>query len=69
MITPESNQQTQHLTFHLAGEEYAVGILKVKEIIEYGTLTRVPACGTNSSPASIRLQSFLDAVTPASRSS
>jgi len=37
-----TNEQTQHLTFHLAGEEYAIGILKVKEIIEYGTLTVVP---------------------------
>ena len=49
MINTESNQQTQHLTFHLAGEEYAVGILKVKEIIEYGTLTVVP-----QTPPSVR---------------
>lgn len=42
-------EQTQYLTFHLAGEEYAVGILQVKEIIEYGTLTKVP-----QTPASIR---------------
>ncbi|MBM4298080.1 MAG: chemotaxis protein CheW [Deltaproteobacteria bacterium] len=41
--------QTQYLTFHLAGEEYAVGILKVKEIIEYGTLTVVP-----QTPPSVR---------------
>ncbi len=41
--------QTQYLTFHLAGEEYAVGILQVKEIITYGTLTKVP-----HTPASIR---------------
>jgi len=31
--------QTQYLTFHIAGEEYAVGILRVKEIITYGTIT------------------------------
>ena len=49
MINTESNEQTQHLTFHLAGEEYAVGILKVKEIIEYGTLTVVP-----QTPPSVR---------------
>ena len=49
MINPESNEPTQHLTFHLAGEEYAVGILKVKEIIEYGTLTVVP-----QTPPSVR---------------
>jgi purine-binding chemotaxis protein CheW len=32
----------QYLTFFVAGEEYAVNILKVKEIIEYDTLTSVP---------------------------
>jgi len=41
--------QTQYLTFHLAGEEYAVGILQVKEIIAYGILTTVP-----QTPPSIR---------------
>ena len=35
-------EQTQYLTFQLAGEEYAVGILQVKEIIAYGVLTKVP---------------------------
>jgi purine-binding chemotaxis protein CheW len=35
--------QSQFLTFHLAGEEYGVGILKVKEILEYDTVTKVPA--------------------------
>jgi purine-binding chemotaxis protein CheW len=38
----ESIDQTQYLAFHLAGEEYAIGILRVKEIIEYDTLTKVP---------------------------
>src|SRR5687767_4864753 len=32
----------QYLTFYLAGEEYAVTILKVTEIIECATLTKVP---------------------------
>ena len=32
----------QYLTFLLAGEMYAVGILNVKEIIEYGQLTEIP---------------------------
>jgi purine-binding chemotaxis protein CheW len=41
--------QTQYLTFQLAGEEYAVNILQVKEIIAYGTLTTVP-----QTPPSIR---------------
>ena len=35
-------EQTQFLTFLLADEVYAVSILRVKEIIEYGTVTRVP---------------------------
>jgi purine-binding chemotaxis protein CheW len=33
----------QYLTFLLAGDEYAVSILKVKEIIEYQAPTRVPS--------------------------
>jgi|WetSurMetagenome_2_1015567.scaffolds.fasta_scaffold31539_2 purine-binding chemotaxis protein CheW len=32
----------QYLTFLLGGEMYAVGILNVKEIIEYGQLTEIP---------------------------
>jgi purine-binding chemotaxis protein CheW len=32
----------QYLTFFMRDEEYAVGILRVKEIIEYETITRVP---------------------------
>jgi purine-binding chemotaxis protein CheW len=35
-------EQTQVLTFSLAGEEYAIGILRVREILEYDTLTKVP---------------------------
>jgi purine-binding chemotaxis protein CheW len=42
-------EQTQYLTFQLAGQEYAMGILQVKEIIAYGTLTKVP-----QTPRSIR---------------
>ena len=34
--------QRQYLTFFLADEQYAVGVLNVKEIIEYGVVTRVP---------------------------
>jgi purine-binding chemotaxis protein CheW len=33
---------TQYLSFFLAKEEYALGILQAKEIIEYDTITRVP---------------------------
>jgi purine-binding chemotaxis protein CheW len=36
-----ANQQ-QYLTFFLADEQYAVGVLRVKEIIENGVVTRVP---------------------------
>jgi len=32
----------QYLTFMLGGETYAIGILRIKEIIEYGNLTEVP---------------------------
>jgi purine-binding chemotaxis protein CheW len=32
----------QYLTFMLGGEMFAIGILSVKEIIEYGGLTEVP---------------------------
>jgi purine-binding chemotaxis protein CheW len=35
-------EQEQYLTFLLAGEEYAISILEVKEIIEYDTVTAVP---------------------------
>jgi len=34
--------QEQFLTFYLAGEEYAVPVLRVKEILEYQVVTRVP---------------------------
>ena len=32
----------QYLTFQLGGEMFAVGILNIKEIIEYGTVTEIP---------------------------
>ncbi|RZI44056.1 purine-binding chemotaxis protein CheW [Herbaspirillum sp. HC18] len=34
--------QSQYLTFMLGGETFAIGILHVKEIIEYAGLTEVP---------------------------
>jgi len=37
----DANTQ-QYLTFTLGGEMFAVGILNVKEIIEYGNLTEIP---------------------------
>lgn len=42
-------QREQYLTFFIRGEEYAAGILRVREIIEYETVTRVPA-----TPAHVR---------------
>ena len=41
--------RSQYLSFYLARQEYAVQILRVKEIIEYRPLTRMP-----SVPASVR---------------
>ncbi|WP_409525198.1 chemotaxis protein CheW [Nitrincola sp. MINF-07-Sa-05] len=38
----ESREVQQYLTFMLTGETYAIGILRIKEIIEYGQLTEVP---------------------------
>jgi len=35
-------ESRQYLTFTLGGEVFAVGILNVKEIIEYGSLTEIP---------------------------
>ncbi len=44
-----ATQMVQHLSFSIAGTDYAIPILKVKEILQYEEVTRVP--GT---PASIR---------------
>jgi purine-binding chemotaxis protein CheW len=42
MHTPEA-ASTQYLTFGLADQEYAIGVLRVKEIIKHDTVTPVPA--------------------------
>jgi len=42
-MTHEGVQEKQFLTFLLGGEEYAVPILRVREIIEYDTVTVVPS--------------------------
>jgi len=47
--TSESADRAQYLTFLIAEEEYAIGILRMKEIIEFDTLTRLP-----SAPPGIR---------------
>ncbi|HZW24883.1 MAG TPA: chemotaxis protein CheW [Gallionella sp.] len=38
----QEEQQHQYLTFMLNSEIFAIGILRIKEIIEYGNLTEVP---------------------------
>jgi purine-binding chemotaxis protein CheW len=47
--TVEGADRSQYLSFSLGGAEYGVGILKVKEILQYETVTRVP-----STPRSVR---------------
>lgn len=47
-VTPDQNS-SQYLSFFLGGEAYAIGILRVREILEYQPATRVP-----QTPASIR---------------
>ena len=37
-----SSEEFQYLTFRMAGEDYAIRILQVKEIIAYDFVTRVP---------------------------
>lgn len=49
MKAREFEERRQYLSFTLAGGDYAVGILQVKEILQYDTVTRVP-----SVPASVR---------------
>jgi len=36
-------ESTQYLTFTLADDEYAISVLRVKEIIKHDTVTQVPA--------------------------
>ena len=40
--TDVQDEQGQYLTFCLRGEMFAIGILHIKEILEYGQLTPVP---------------------------
>jgi len=42
VVAASAAEIAQYLTFQLSGEMYAVGILNVKEIIEYGSLTGIP---------------------------
>lgn len=47
--TLTATEPMQYLTFHLGGEEYAIGILQVREILQFEEVTRVP-----SAPAPVR---------------
>jgi purine-binding chemotaxis protein CheW len=40
--TDTATEQQQYLTFSLGEEMFAIGILAIREIIEYGSLTEVP---------------------------
>jgi purine-binding chemotaxis protein CheW len=40
--TAGAEEEHQYLTFMLSGDMYAIAILNIKEIIEYGNLTEVP---------------------------
>lgn len=42
LVTDRVSEQHQYLTFRVGQEMFAVGILHIREIIEYGTLTTVP---------------------------
>lgn len=42
VVDATGGETHQYLTFSLGGEMFAVGILNVREIIEYGTLTEIP---------------------------
>lgn len=43
---PETGQAAQYLTFVLGAETFAIGIMAIKEIIEYSSLTEVPMMPT-----------------------
>jgi purine-binding chemotaxis protein CheW len=42
MENMESTEHPQYLTFFIAGEEHAIRILRVREIIQFAGVTRVP---------------------------
>lgn len=42
MKSPPENDNSQFLTFRLDGEVFALGIDKVREVLDYTTVTRVP---------------------------
>lgn len=42
VVNQPGSEEGQYLTFLLNGEMFAIGILNIKEIIEYGQITEVP---------------------------
>lgn len=42
MSATDSEEIAQYLSFFIAGEEYAAPILRVREILQYETVTRIP---------------------------
>jgi purine-binding chemotaxis protein CheW len=42
VVAVHTEEEAQYLTFSLGGEMFALGILAIKEIIEYGNITTVP---------------------------
>lgn len=46
LVSKTDEAPAQYLTFSLGGEMFGVGILNVKEIIEYGNLTEIPMMPT-----------------------
>lgn len=41
-LSDEAEDNRQYLTFSVGGEVFAIGILNIKEIIEYGNVTEIP---------------------------
>jgi purine-binding chemotaxis protein CheW len=42
-MAPANGEPMQYLTFSIAGDDYAIGILQVREVVEFDTLTWVPS--------------------------
>jgi purine-binding chemotaxis protein CheW len=42
MATAESSETNQYLTFNLDGEVFGLAILKVREVLDFTSITRVP---------------------------
>ncbi|HSN90830.1 MAG TPA: chemotaxis protein CheW [Anaeromyxobacteraceae bacterium] len=47
MTTSQPQERNQYLSFSLGGSDYAVGILQVKEILQFDSITRVPSVPTS----------------------